>query len=128
MDATAAGNSITRKDKDDIKEFLEILEASFKERRCYLGQYEPTSPTTGGASVLSWFVPQRPHEESCDSKTTCAAAALLGVLVMPARHSTRRIAERWVVEHAHSQPRIWFFGKSKMKCSGMMVAVSFTVV
>ena len=39
MDETSASGSSGGKDSDDIQEFLRLLEALFKGRRCYLGQY-----------------------------------------------------------------------------------------
>lgn len=49
MDGAAASSSI-RKDKEDIDEFLGVLEANFKGRKCYVGQYR--SPTTGSGLCL----------------------------------------------------------------------------
>lgn len=52
MDGPAANSSRTDDDKDDIEEFLGILEANFKGRKCYIGQYGLR--TKGGPSFSPW--------------------------------------------------------------------------
>lgn len=56
MDEASNGGSSGGKDSDDIREFLRILEALFKGRRCYLGQY--LKAKEGGAFPGSRFPPR----------------------------------------------------------------------